>query len=391
MAEAVDPDLTLSVVGSLDDIEPADWNALAGTLNPFVRHELLNALETEDCMGERTGWFPRHVLVHRGSKLVGAMPAYLKSNSYGEFVFDWAFADAYERSGLKYYPKLVCAVPFTPVTGPRLLTSPDEDAGEIRSHLMAAALTYAKQEELSSVHWLFPDDEQAKVLDERGLVSRIGYQFHWNNPGYRDFEDFLDALTHKRRKEIRRERRDVEKAGLDIEVLWGRDTEERHWAAFHHFYEAIYDRKWGFPSLTLEFFLKLAETMPDEVLLILARNGSKYVAGTYSLRGSEALFGRNWGAIERHRGLHFELCYYQHIEIAIAEKLVRLEAGAQGEHKISRGFLPVATHSSHWFAHSGFRDAIVDFLDQEEKEVRSYLDAAGSHSPFKADRDGVAP
>ena len=385
MRSDIDATLDLSIVGSLDEVSAEDWNALAGDENPFVRYEHLHALETEGCVGERTGWFPRHVLVHQNGQLVGAMPAYLKNNSYGEFVFDWAFADAYERAGLDYYPKLVCAVPFTPATGPRLLANPGPEENKIRDHLLAAALAYADREKLSSAHWLFPQHDHHESLCESGLVSRIGYQFHWENRGYESFDDFLGALTHKRRKEIRRERRDVTDANLEIEVLWGHETQEHHWAAFHHFYQAIYDRKWGFPSLTLEFFLRIAETMPEQVMLTLAKNGDRYIAGTYSLCGSNTLFGRNWGAIERHRGLHFELCYYRHIEVAIERGLSKLEAGAQGEHKISRGFLPVATHSAHWFADNRFRDAIGEFLVQEDRQVRGYLDAAGSHSPFKAD------
>lgn len=309
---------------------------------------------------------------------------YIKTNSYGEFVFDWAFADAYERSGLKYYPKLVVAVPFTPATGPRLLTQPGaENASEIEEALIAGALSYAEQEDISSVHWLFPAAAQQATLREAGLLERHGYQFHWHNPGFRDFDDFMDCLTHKRRKEIRRERRDVQESGVEIEVLWGRDTEERHWAAFHDFYCALYDRKWGFPSLTVDFFNALGETMPDEALLILARNGQRYIAGTYSLCGPTTLFGRNWGCVEQHRGLHFELCYYQHIEIAIQRNLLQLEAGAQGEHKLSRGFLPTTTYSAHWFAHPAFHKAVGDFVDSEARDVRRYVNAAGTHSPFK--------
>ena len=372
------------MVGDLGRVNAEQWNALAGPVNPFVRYEFLHALEIGGCLGKSTGWFPRHVLVERDGVLVGAMPMYIKTNSYGEFVFDWAFADAYERSGLQYYPKLVVAVPFTPATGPRLLfDETDTDASEIASTLVQGALSYADKEEISSVHWLFPPEEQQRMLRGGGLIERNGYQFHWTNPGYRDFEDFLSCLTHKRRKEIRRERRDVEQSGLAIEVLWGRDAEERHWHAFHEFYTAIYDRKWGFPSLTPEFFMTLGETMPDEALLILARNGERYVAGTYSLCGSDTLFGRSWGCSEQHRGLHFELCYYQHIEIAIERNLRQLEAGAQGEHKVSRGFLPTTTYSAHWFAHSGFRDAVSDFVTNEARDVRGYIAASGEHSPFK--------
>lgn len=349
-----------------------------------MRYEFLHALETANCLGKSTGWFARHVLVERDGMLVGAMPMYIKTNSYGEFVFDWAFADAYERSGLKYYPKLVVAVPFTPATGPRLLLdSTDPDAVAIGEALVQGALSYADQENISSVHWLFPPREQKSALLANGLVERHGYQFHWTNPGYRDFEDFLDCLTHKRRKEIRRERRDVATSGLEIEVLWGRDAEERHWHAFHQFYCAIYDRKWGFPSLTLEFFMTLGESMPNEALLILARNGAQYVAGTYSLCGADTLFGRNWGCSEQHRGLHFELCYYQHIEIAIARNLRQLEAGAQGEHKVSRGFLPTTTYSAHWFAHPGFRNAIDEFVQSEARDVQGYIATSATHSPFK--------
>ncbi len=374
----------LSIIGGLDQVEAADWNKLAGVQNPFVRHEFLHALETGDCVGDTTGWYPRHALLERAGVLVGAMPMYVKTNSYGEFVFDWAFADAYERHGLKYYPKLVVAVPFTPATGPRLLLSDDTVGHErVSAALVQGALAYAQQEEISSVHWLFPPEEQAQLLTDTGLMQRTGYQFHWTNPGYRDFDDYLSCLTHKRRKEIRRERRDVESAGLDIEVLWGRDAEERHWHAFHRFYCAIYDRKWGFPTLTLDFFLTLGEQMPDEALLILASNNGRYVAGTYSICGSDTLFGRTWGCTEQHRGLHFELCYYQHIEIAIQRGLRQLEAGAQGEHKVSRGFLPTKTYSTHWFAHPSFSRAIGEFVDNESRDVARYIDAAATHSPFK--------
>jgi hypothetical protein len=374
----------IEVVGALADISAADWNRVAGPVNPFVQYEFLATLEATGCLGQSSGWYPRHVLVSRDERLVGAMPMYIKTNSHGEFVFDWAFADAYERHGLQYYPKLVVAVPFTPATGPRFLVdSTEPDQAGIIDALVGGALTFAEREEISSVHWLFPDGKQQARLRERGLLERRGYQFHWGNPGFRDFQDFLDSLTHKRRKEIRRERRDVADAGLDMEVLWGRDAQERHWAAFHEFYCAIYDRKWGFPSLTLDFFLTIGERMPDAALLMLAARDGQYIAGTYSLCGTETLFGRNWGCIEQHRGLHFELCYYQHIEIAIARGLGRLEAGAQGEHKVSRGFLPTSTYSAHWIAHPSFRRAVDDFITEEAADVDRYLAAASQHSPFK--------
>jgi uncharacterized protein len=380
----LDAEFQLSIVGNLDQIQADRWNALAGRQNPFVRHEFLRALETGECVGDSTGWYPRHALLERDGELVGAMPMYIKTNSYGEFVFDWAFADAYERHGLSYYPKLVVAVPFTPATGPRLLLGDvPAERERVSAALVNGALAFARQEDISSVHWLFPPEEQQQLLTDAGLLQRTGYQFHWTNPGYRDFQDFLDCLTHKRRKEIRRERRDVESAGLEIEVLWGRDAEERHWHAFHQFYCAIYDRKWGFPTLTLDFFLTLGEQMPDEALLILASNSGRYVAGTYSVCGEDTLFGRTWGCTEQHRGLHFELCYYQHIELAIARGLRQLEAGAQGEHKVSRGFLPTPTFSAHWFAHPSFNRAIGEFVDNEACDVASYISASAAHSPFK--------
>jgi len=381
----------LRVIHDLDDVPPARWNALAGAGNPFVRHEFLAALERQGCTGERTGWWPAHLLAEgegggRGGapRLLGAVPMYLKTNSFGEFVFDWGWADAYARAGMEYYPKLVIAVPFTPVTGPRLLVAPGAGAARVRECLRDGAIRFALDRELSSVHWLFTPAEDAAFLDSRPLLRRAGIQFHWTNPGYRDFGDFLDALTSKRRRQIVRERRDAARAGLDISLLPGTAIGEGEWSAFHRFYCDTFDRKWGMPSLTLGFFREIGRTLGDDVLLALARDGRRPVAGALFLRGADGLFGRHWGCVEHHRALHFEMCYYAAIEYCIRERLPRFEAGAQGEHKLLRGLLPVRTWSAHWIRHPGFRAAIERFVGEERRHVDLQLAALAEHSPFKA-------
>lgn len=377
-----------SAVTSLKEVSAEDWNRLSGSDNPFVRHEFLIALERNGCVGDDAGWAPQHLLLHDGPRLVGALPMYLKHHSYGEYVFDWGWADAYRRCGLPYYPKLVSAIPYTPVTGPRLLSDPGGDSGEIRGSLIEAALAHARAEDVSSVHWLFTTPSETQSLCDERLVHRTGCQFHWTNPGFQSFEDFLLALTSKKRKQIKRERRQARDAGLDVHIYSGEALGRPQWEAFYAFYCATYDRKWGMPYLTLSFFEEIGRTLPDSVLLILASRGDEYVAGALALRGRDTLYGRNWGCHEYHPALHYEMCYYRTIDYCIEKGLKRFEAGAQGEYKLSRGLLPVATRSVHWVRHPQFRSAIAAFVEEERRDLMRYIDYMDRHSPFKA---GSAP
>ena len=366
------------------------WNRLAGLDNPFMRHEFLSALERHGCVSEQTGWVPNHLVVSAGEEPVGVMPMYVKYHSYGEFVFDWGWADAYERAGMTYYPKLVVAAPFTPAMGRRLLYQRDSTGADTAKLLVAAAVELAQQAEVSSLHWLFTVPEDTQVLADSGLLVRTGYQFHWRNPGYRDFQDYLDSLTSKKRKQIRRERRDAGRAPVTVEVLRGPEISASQWDAYHRLYASTYDRKWGMPSLSAGFFQEVGETMPESTMLILARRGRRYIAGAHLFAGHDTLYGRNWGCSEYHPALHFEICYYRTIEFCIEQGLHRFEAGAQGEHKLSRGFLPIATHSAHWIRHPEFRRAIETFLGRERAGVDHYLGELEGHSPFRCD-SGPAP
>jgi hypothetical protein len=371
-----------STVESIREIPAGDWNRLAGDDNPFVRHEFLAALEGQGCLGDRFGWWPRHFLVHDGGRLVAAAPAYLKDNNYGEFVFDHAWSEAYTRAGLPYYPKLVVAVPYTPVTGPRLLADPA--AGPLAAEtLVSEAIALTERWELSSLHWLFCDPATTAALETRGLSVRTGSQFHWPNPGYRDFQDFLDALTSRRRKEIRRERREVERQRIEVRVLSGREAGPAEWDAIHAFYESTFERKWGVPTLTRGFFEEVGAAQPDAVALVLARKEGRYVAGAFNLLGRRRLYGRNWGTNGFYPGLHFEVCYYRLIELCIERGLEVFEAGAQGEHKVARGFLPRSTRSAHWVRHPGFRSAVVDFVRRERRAVEAYMADVLEHSPYR--------
>ncbi|WP_126455217.1 GNAT family N-acetyltransferase [Sulfuriflexus mobilis] len=374
------------VHSSLSAIDASDWNALVGETNPFLRYEFLHALEAHDCL-RLWGWLPQYLCVFEGEQLVGAAPMYLKDNSYGEFVFDWAWAEAYARHGLQYYPKLVVAVPYTPVTGQRLLVNANHPQADLIRHaLHEGALSHAKQLEVSSLHWLFTNEADTDFLEQQGLMRRTGCQFHWHNAGYQRFDDYLAVLTSKKRKQVRRERRLVDEAGIEVELLHGRDTTEAHWETFYEFYCSTFARKSGHPTLSKAFFIALSQDMPDAVVLVLAKHEGRYVAGTFNLRGSNALFGRHWGCHESFSGLHFELCYYRLIDYCIEHGLARFEAGAQGEHKISRGFLPQATWSAHWLAHPDFSDAVSNFLKHEHGGMQDYMQVLNEHSPYKTNK-----
>jgi len=376
--------MRLTVHDSIDDIPAADWNRLDGEGNPFVRHEFLAALEHNECVGERFGWLPQHLTAEDDDgRLLGAVPLYLKDNSYGEFVFDWSWAEAYERAGIPYYPKLVSAMPYTPAPGPRLLTAPDAARQPVTEALIGASLEHAQQLSVSSLHWLFTSDEETRLLEQHGLLRRTGCQFHWFNDDYRDFDDFLDTFTSAKRKKLKRERRRTIEAGLDIEVVHGHDASDEQIATAEMFYRTTFDKKWGFATLNLGFFHEVARTLGPQLVLVLARDAGRYVAGAICFRGADALYGRHWGCVAEYHSLHFELCYYQGIDYCIREGLSRFEPGAQGEHKVSRGFRPTPTWSAHWIADGRFRSAIADFLAREAGGMEHYMRDLTEHLPFK--------
>jgi len=367
------------VVESLAGVPAAAWNALSAG-DPFVSHEFLTALIDTGCASGRTGWRPQIALLERAGKLTAAMPMFLKSHSYGEYVFDWAWADAYQRHGLEYYPKLLCAVPFTPVTGPRLLAANDAD----RAVIAAAALEMAR--EVSSLHVLFPTAAEAALLQDAGMLLRRTVQFHWRNDtgqGYADFDDFLSRMTRHRRKIIRQERRRVHETGLGFRWLRGAEIGQAQWEFFERCYRRTYAAHRSSPYLNLEFFLQLGATLPQHCLMIIAERAGRPVAATLNLISNDKIFGRYWGAAEHVPLLHFECCYYQAIEFAIAHRLRLFEGGAQGEHKLFRGLLPVETHSAHWLAHPAFAGAIEDYLKRETAGIVRYVDELNEHSPFR--------
>jgi predicted N-acyltransferase len=377
----------LSVVNRLAEIPASDWNALAGNTNPFLRHEFLDALEASGCVSAKTGWQPQHLAIHgdgpRRGPLLGAVPLYLKNHSYGEYVFDWAWADAYARAGLSYYPKLVASVPFTPATGPRLLTRAQADAVVVKERLVQGARELLERSGASSLHWLFLTEEDARLLADNNHLLRTGYQFHWRNAGYRDFEDFLSTFTAQKRKKIKRERRYVQEAGILMQTLTGDDITPAHWEVFYEFYRSTIRRHGAIPYLGLDFFHRLGERLREQVVLILARRGAEYVAGALNLRGADTLYGRYWGSRGDFHSLHFETCYYSAIEYCIERGLKRFEAGAQGEHKLARGFAPAITRSAHLLVHPRFNRAVADYLERERSDVAAYVDELNEHVPFK--------
>lgn len=375
--------MNIRIIDAIEQIGAADWNRVAGTGYPFTRHEFLVALERHRCVGEGYGWLPRHVTLWDGGLLVGAVPLYLKFNSYGELVFDWAWASAYERYGLPYYPKLVSAIPYTPATGRRLLLAPDADPTTAREQLATAVIALARDLELSSVHWLFPPEGETRFLESRGLMPRTGCQFHWHNRDYGTFEDFMSTLISRKRKNIRRERQRVADAGVRLEVRHGGDVNPAEWRTWQRLYESTFERKSGIPTLSPGFFREIGCTMADRVLMVFARRHGDIIAGAFCVRGEHTLYGRHWGTFESHDSLHFETCYYQGIEYCIREGLACFEPGAQGEHKIARGFLPVPTWSAHWLADEGFREAIARFLDQERTAMADYMAELAAQSPFR--------
>jgi predicted N-acyltransferase len=386
---------TARIVTSIAAIDAAAWDACANPpglsleeaegerFNPFLTHAFLYALEASGSVGGRTGWAPAHLTVEdAGGRMVAAAPCYLKSHSQGEYVFDHAWADAYERAGGDYYPKLQVAVPFTPVTGRRLLIAADAPEGA-RDALIGALRELRKQTKASSIHATFPTVEDGERLSKAGFLIRTGEQFHFFCEGYANFDDFLAALASRKRKVIRRERRDALDNGIAIEALTGASIRSEHWDAFFKFYIETGSRKWGRPYLTRDFFDWIGKTLADRVLLVMARRGGRYIAGAINFIGDDALYGRNWGAIEDHPFLHFEVCYYQAIDFALSRGLRRIEAGAQGEHKLARGYRPTLTYSAHEFADARLSRAIADYLGHERAAVERTIAHYEEYAPFR--------
>jgi len=369
---------------SYTDIQPAAWNALLGTNCPVLRHEYLLALETSGSATTATGWQPLPLLVEDDTgRTIGAAPLWLKSHSFGELVYDFAWAQAYERAGLRYYPKLIAAVPFSPITGPRLLVAPDTDRQAVVTALVHGARELAGQTNASSLHWLFTDGTDTTALEQLGYLHRTGYQFHWHNRSYAHFDDFLAGFSAGKRKKLKRERRYVQEAGICMEVRSGPEATPELWDLFYDFYTGNIQRHGGMIHLTREFFQMLGCNLPEALVLVLARRGSDYVGAAINLRDQHALYGRYWGGRDDFNSLHFEACYYTPIEYCIAHGLKRFEGGAGGEHKLARGFLPVATHSLHWLRHPQFACAVADFLERERNGVEIIMDELHEHAPFK--------
>jgi len=380
-------DRTARILHGIDEIDPQAWNRCANpggstAFDPFLTHEFLRALEESGSATAETGWQPFHLALEEADTLLGVVPMYMKGHSQGEYVFDYAWADAWHRSGEDYYPKLQASVPFTPATGRRLLTHSGDP--EIEQLLLSASIQVSQQIEVSSLHFTFLPESQWRQAGEMGYLRRMDQQFHWHNPGYASFDEFLSDLSSKKRKNLKRERREALSNGVEIEWVTGSDLTEAHWDAFYRFYLDTGSRKWGSPYLTRQFFSLINEALADHILLILCRCNGRYVAGALNFIGGETLFGRNWGCIEHHPFLHFETCYYQAIDFAIEKGLRKVEAGAQGGHKVARGYLPVATYSAHWITDPNFRDAVRRYLEDERRYVAEDIDLTERHSPFKS-------
>ena len=376
---------TIDVVDTLAGVAANDWNRLAGG-NPFLSHEFFSALHESGCASTAAGWTPQFLLLNSGGALAGAMPLYLKTHSYGEYVFDWAWADAYHRHGVAYYPKLLSAVPFTPVTGARLLA----DTEAIQEHLIAGALELARQLRVSSLHCLFPTREETQRMIAHGMMGRTTVQFHWTNRNYRSFDEFLAGFSHDKRKKVRQERRKVSDSGIRFKWLEGDEITEDDWTFFNRCYRQTYRDHRSTPYLNLEFFHRVGKTLARHFVLIVAERDGKPIAASLNVRDSNRLCGRFWGALEQHPALHFETCYYQGIEFCIARGIETFEGGSRGEHKLARGLMPVETCSAHWLARPEFATAIEQFLTRETRGLEHYVDELHERAPFKRG-DGTAP
>lgn len=369
--------IRVEIVESLRSIDALQWNALAGD-HPMLSYAFLHALHETGCAAAKAGWHPQYITAWRGKELVGAMPLYLKSHSYGEYVFDWAWADAYQRSGHEYYPKLLAAIPFSPVGAPKLLHNDPRVAGL----LVKTALELGRS--VSSLHVLFPEENELELCESHGMLARRGVQFHWLNDSYENFDAFLARLSHDKRKKIKQERRKVREAGVSFRWLVGRDITPADWAFFNRCYRTTYRAHHSSPYLNLAFFEEIGAKLPENVLLVLAERAGAPIAAALNIFNAKTLFGRYWGTTEFHSGLHFEACYYQAIEFCIARNISVFEGGAQGAHKLARGFVPVETRSVHWLKHPQFASAIERFLSKESQGVLHYIDELNEHSPYKS-------
>ena len=367
-------DLKVECVNSLGTVQPSEWNALTEG-NPFISHDFLLNLESSNCL-EPQGWFSNHLIIRKGSNLVAALPTYARNNSYGEFVFDWSWAEAYERAGRNYYPKLVSASPFSPVTGPRLLYNKNFDNHDYAKKILINAVhDICSTNELSSWHTLFFDPSSLDFYKNQELLIRLGVQYHWKNDNFKDFTEFLATLNSKHRKSIKRERKKIADSQIQIEVIEGKNISESHWELFYDFYCSTFKKKWSQPRLNKEFFLNISGSKEYKPVLFLAKEENQYVAGAFALATKHCLYGRHWGATTYHEHLHFELCYYQTIEYCIQNNIKKLDAGAQGEHKLKRGFHPVKTYSAHLIIEDSFRSAISEFLVKETEAIENYIDS----------------
>jgi predicted N-acyltransferase len=390
-AETGAADYAVRVATSIGAFTAEEWSRLRGTTstseygyNPFLSFAFLSSLEESGCAVPRNGWQGNHLRLERADgTLLGAVPCYLKSHSQGEYVFDHGWADAFERAGGQYYPKLQCSVPFTPVTGPRLLVEARENSAAIKAGLAAAVKAVTEKYGVSSAHLTFVQDDDLEVLRAAGFLHRTDQQFHFFNENFSSYDDFLGTLASRKRKALKKERREALSSGISIERLTGKDITEHAWDDFYAFYMDTGGRKWGRPYLNRTFFSLIGGRMADDILLVMAKRNGRYIAGAINFIGSDTLYGRNWGCIEDHPFLHFEVCYHQAIDFAIERKLKVVEAGAQGEHKLARGYRPVTTHSAHYIAHPGLRRAIADYLERERREVAMTSDYLEDHTPFR--------
>ncbi|MBY5619722.1 GNAT family N-acetyltransferase [Rhizobium leguminosarum] len=385
-------ELSIRVERSFTVISPESWSRLSGAsktcatiaYNPFVSHAFLSSLEESGSADAETGWLGHHLLLETGrGELIGALPGYLKNHSQGEYVFDHGWADAFERAGGRYYPKLQCSIPFTPATGPRLLVAEGLQRLPIQSAIAEGLKEVVRRLGISSAHITFVPDEEIGVFEMDGYLHRTDQQFHFINDGYANHEEFLETLASRKRKALRKERRAALENGISIDWLTGRDLTERIWDQFFKFYMDTGGRKWGRPYLTRKFYSLIGERMADDILLVMAKRDGRYIAGAINFIGGDTLYGRHWGCIEDHPFLHFEVCYHQAIDFALSKGLKRVEAGAQGEHKLARGYLPVTTHSAHYVAHAGLRRAIGDYLARERADIEQMSELLSEHSPFR--------
>ncbi len=384
MTKAEIPELRVEIRDGLGAVDAAAWDALTGGREPFLRHAFLEGLERHECLGRRYGWFPQHVLIFDAGTLVAAAPCYAKTNNYGEFVFDWAWQAAWERHGQPYYPKLVISVPYTPATGPRLLVHPDAAEPELlQQRLLEAAASRGSELGASGVHLLFPPESEAALAAASGLLRRTGCQYHWHNRGYADFEGFLEALSSKKRKNVKRERRRVAEQDIVFRTLTGATADPEDWARFHRFYEDTFEKHMGIPTLSEAFFVGTAAALGPQVVLFEARREDQTIAAALCYRSHDTLYGRFWGCSADLPDLHFETCYYQGIEFCIREGLSRFEPGAQGEHKIPRGFLPVPTASAHAVLTPGFRSSVQDFCERETTMMEAQCANLMQRSPYR--------